>query len=406
MPTSIDFNGLGNYHLHGEFKTNFSSVDRIDFTLTQDSYLRVALNELEVADVDILLMRGQAIVGHSMNIFEQEMIAEVLSSGTYTIEFHTFAFASHLGDDEIAALCQSITVELAISPVALTRARRASLPPYRGGQVVPRSFDFSPLSQGLSVTFDSNANAENRDMYNIQVRRNQTGELDQLFSVVRWDFEIQHKIGSNPMFQVEVSLGYDFLTGGSLFLLLDQADENGNPQCQYGEMTGNGTSTRRPCKVGQNLVQNVNTLKTQLSYGNYSLWIFDRVGRRFRDQTAAQRSPDPISFYLHLNQNHYKENVMSCEAVPLPANLNVPGLIDETGYVSFRRDVLINLDAKKVWLDTSRAWLMRRNPVSSPLRRRHCSAFGLSLTAWTSTSTYTRMAWRSPGVLWVRCIHD
>jgi hypothetical protein len=349
LPAFIDFNGLGNYHLHGEFKTNFSSVDTIDFTTTQDSYIRIVLNELDVADVDILLMRGDVIVGHSMNVFEQEMIAEVLPRGHYTIEFHTFAFAAHLGADEIAAMCQSITVEVAISPVALTRQRRKALPATYSmiGQVLPPAFDFSSISS-VSVEFDSTKDAATRDRYNVQVRANQTGELDQLFAVQRWDFQILHNPGSSPMFQLEVSLGYDFLTGGSLFLLLDQADADGHPQCQYGDL-GSGSSnatSRRPCKVGQNLVQNVNTIKTQLSSGNYSLWIFDRVGRRFRDENATQRSPDPISFYLSLKQNNLKENLMSCDAVPLPGNLNVPGLVDETGYVSFRRDVLLNLDAK------------------------------------------------------------
>jgi hypothetical protein len=341
LPSTLDFNDIQDYHLHGEFKTNFSSVQSVFFSLKELSYFRISLNELNIADVDILLMQGDAIIGHSMNIFEQEMIAEVLPAGNYSIDFHTFAFASHVDEDDLINMCQTVTVEIAVSPVTLTKQRRSSLPAFRN-QLVMQSFDFSPLSQGFSVTFDSRAN-DNRDAYNIQVRENRTGNYDQLFAVGRWDFEIQHKIGTNPLFQLEVSLGFDFLTGGSLFLLLDQADASGNPQCQYGDITSNSTESR-PCKIGQSLIQNTNSIKTQLGSGNYSLWIYDRVGRRFKDQSGNERSPDPFSFYLHINQNHHKENAMSCAASPLPPQLSIPGLIDETGFLTFRKRVLLNLE--------------------------------------------------------------
>lgn len=83
LPKSLDFNGLNDYHLHGEFKTNFSSVNYINFYVPEETYFRISINELEVADVDILLMKGQVIVGHSMNVFTQEMIADLLTPGLF-----------------------------------------------------------------------------------------------------------------------------------------------------------------------------------------------------------------------------------------------------------------------------------------------------------------------------------
>jgi hypothetical protein len=57
----------------------------------------------------------------------------------------------------------------------------------------------------------------------------------------------------------------------------------------------------RTCRVGKTLAQNYNTIKATLTFGNYSLWIYDRLNKRFTDQTAAERSPDPFSLSVHVS---------------------------------------------------------------------------------------------------------
>jgi len=339
LPTHLTFNALNDFHLHGEFRFSFNSSSYISFELKEESYFRVSVNEHNLADIDIYLHNDRnETLDFSMNLFRQEMIAKLLPIGKYSIFLETFSI--DIKDDELHLICQQITMEIAISPKTLTHTRRNQIS-FPHGQFLP-TIDLSALDVGGIVTFDSSDPTNlNKDLYNIQSYNESSSNSKQFVSIHHFEIDLKLKPGTKPIFELEFSLGFDFLNAGSLFLLLDEADEHGNPKCKMDEVTQNDD---RLCLVGSSLAQNHNSLRTTLSPGKYSLWIFDKIDRRFPDLlTPAARKPDPITFYYRISQSKSEETIVSCDASPLPTSLNVPGLIDDTGYLSFREKVLLDL---------------------------------------------------------------
>jgi hypothetical protein len=137
LPANFLLNSLGDFHMHGEFRTNFLSTNFLNFSITQQSYFRLLLDELAVADVDVYLWRvnaaGNTLVEYSVNYYEAEMIASLLGmgiyvsisamlltrldSGDYAIEFHTYSYETQ---ENLDYICQQIELEVAISPKTLT----------------------------------------------------------------------------------------------------------------------------------------------------------------------------------------------------------------------------------------------------------------------------------------------
>lgn len=96
--------------------------------------------------------------------------------------------------------------------------------------------------------------------------------------------------------------------------------------------------------IGSNQGLNLHVISTILASGNYTLWFWDWTASRLpRSNSVA----DPFSFELSISQVHGDETFVSCNALSLPSDWNQPGLIDETGFMSFREDALLNLDSKR-----------------------------------------------------------
>lgn len=84
---------------------------------------------------------------------------------------------------------------------------------------------------------------------------------------------------------------------------------------------------------------NSETIQTNLGPGDYTLWLFEYTGKSFSTLSHCK----PISLHVVGSQINSEENFASCDVLPLPSSLNFPGLLDDAGYLHFRREVFLNL---------------------------------------------------------------
>jgi hypothetical protein len=120
LPTVFEVNKLGDFHLHGEFRTNFLTESYVNFTINSESYFRILLDEHPIADVDLYLRRlnDSRLMDYSINYFQQEMIGVVLAPGYYALEIFTYTVLKE--DDVLEHICQKIDIEVAIATTDLT----------------------------------------------------------------------------------------------------------------------------------------------------------------------------------------------------------------------------------------------------------------------------------------------
>lgn len=65
---------------------------------------------------------------------------------------------------------------------------------------------------------------------------------------------------------------------------------------------------------------NENILKSVITPGNYTLWIYDQIGEKDISLTSCT----PFSLEVSLNPELIKENFVNCDAPPIPKSL-IPG---------------------------------------------------------------------------------
>jgi len=286
--------------------------------------------------MDLYLRNGTGYyINYSIEMNDEEMIAQRLPAGDYTLELVPFTVGSDADNDEVKYECQFIEMEIAVSTVEITHNRLRS---YGSPNVrLPGPFDFSPVSQGrplnYSTLYDSNPSAFGIPFKEINAST--------WFRVVQQiPFELNPKAGSNPIFRFSSSLGYNFLTAGNFRLLLE-------PQPNVTTLTPSCIYSDEECLSGRNQEANLNVITTTLNSGKYVLWIVEITDRRLPYELGHLPSPDPISFSLYVHQLHSDETFVSCDALPLPKTMNSPGLIDDTGYLSFREYVLLDLTKRE-----------------------------------------------------------
>jgi len=273
-------------------------------------------------DIDMKLVNSeQRLIDYSVFYVKEEMMNQVLDPGQYFLHIYPLSYNSL--SSEYLLSCQSIIVEIAIAPVLKTQSRinGSHCPAY---QILPQTFDFSPLQDSLEFKFDSDQDNNNR-FFNI---RNPSSSKLFVTEIERYSFTLPSLPGKNPLFHFTAALGYDFLTGGTLRLILVP-----------GNTTANQCSTR-DCIFGDNLVSNKNALITTMGPGNYSLLIVDNSRRRFQ---SLDYSCNFVSLQIDIKQEKSDENFLSCQEERIPTDLNDPGLLDDTGFLQFREEVFIDL---------------------------------------------------------------
>lgn len=325
LPSTLDsiaYLGLnGEARLFGEFFVNLTDeADYLNFTLTQTSYFNVYVGPHEV-DVDLWLYKSSsplAIAHSSLFIGSEEAIGMILQPGVYSLQF--LYFGTFVGSYDPTD-CDTITLELAISPKNVVDALSNSLPiSCQSQQEIRPNIDFSPLENGESVQFYGSG----FQLFGQSIDNNVTA--------TRWAQAYYFTIpGSGKgttenLWKIHTTLTTDFQRGGSIGMVL--LANNTAPTLGCDE---------EYCTSAQALQANGRYLRQVLAPGQYTLWIFDTVG------TRSVSGCTPFSFYLNITSVTVPENVINCAASNLPDVL-IPGYDSPKGYLHFSNSVLMNLD--------------------------------------------------------------
>jgi len=323
-PLPKSFNTLGyldfnqEFHIHGEYLVDFTKFSQtITFNLTTKSSCRFTVAPQEV-DIDLWLYNDKGLSMHSsLAIGTEEVISADLEAGNYRFRLVYLALGSgiHISD------CPTILFEAAIVPVdrLTSRIQKYSC---------PTSSVFPPVSVGdliSSTLAGSDGEFAGTGTY-VWIPSASTQGVIWLANVT---FTIPSST-TNSLYQLETTIGYDFITGSSLGLMIQTGDHPA-------QLTPVQCSTANGCWVGSNYRYNQHVLMTNLPPGNYTVWLFEVTSERSSHITC-----NPFSLSLEIVPISQDENLLTCPYLPPPSSLNTPGFLDHAGNLFFLEDILIS----------------------------------------------------------------
>jgi len=153
------------------------------------------------------------------------MIARILSPGEYLLEFKP-SVASR--DSE----CISFVAEIALASVARTEQRETHL---TRQPKLPEQSVLSPsgLAEGQPFHYKSPVvGPDSLDPFNVLVPQSSL-TLMNITILQKYQLNLVSKPGTNPLFELSAVLGYNFLTGGSLRILLEPTKQGYNDFFPY-----------------------------------------------------------------------------------------------------------------------------------------------------------------------------
>lgn len=200
-------------------------------------------------------------------------------------------------------------------------------------EILP-SIDFSALEEGKEFHYSSEATSR-VGQYNVRPVEARTRR--DVRWVQAWNFTVPAVAGRNKVWNFEATLGTHFLTGGSLGLVLVPVNENASSSFDFNL----ACVVRGDCMLALHLRQNLQSIRESLLAGQYTLWLFDRVGER----NASLVSCSPLSLEISVWPTDEKETLMNCDAARLPENLTDSDLLDDQGFLMYSQDVLLDIDA-------------------------------------------------------------
>eukprot|EP01119_Soliformovum_irregulare_P024045 TRINITY_DN853_c0_g1_i1.p1 TRINITY_DN853_c0_g1~~TRINITY_DN853_c0_g1_i1.p1 ORF type:complete len:3439 (+),score=826.93 TRINITY_DN853_c0_g1_i1:91-10407(+) len=326
---SLSFLGEDNeFHFHQEFYADTSTQlnKLINFTLSQDSQFRVYVAPHQV-DVDLWLYNssGSTIARSSLNVGTEEVIQALLIPGSYVLRINYFNV--WIGNYE-ATSCDTIVMEMAIVPSA-TFSRRLLNYPCPTSENLPT---FTPKDDG-SIDYNSDRD-EPSTVFN--VRNPSTGSPKVRF-VKKWQLSFPEKSNTDAVWEFKAQLGFDFLTGGNLGLIILEHNATAPDPTDL-------TCLRRrdrSCTPAVGERMNHLTLRQLLEPGDYDLWLYDQVSERASTVTCS-----PFTLTVEAFSQEVDENPLTCEAIRLPRSL-IPGLYaDPAGYLHETQNYLIDLSQR------------------------------------------------------------
>ncbi|KAM9960930.1 hypothetical protein ACTFIW_010090 [Dictyostelium discoideum] len=324
----LNFLGFdGEFHIHETFYYNFKNFQKsISFTLLQKSAFRI-YTAPHVVDIDLWLYNksdSSKAVAHTSDMGGDENLYAELEAGEYFIKFLFF------GQNKASQLdCTTITLEIAITPTSLVQTRMQDFG-CPSKQILP-TISWTTLQNTGKLTYDSDVNQDGT-VLNI----NDIGSTDLYKFAANIPFTLPQSNTINK-YSVDVSMGFDFLTGGSLNVLIQSADLPA-PTNLLCLKDGN-------CTIGVHLSKSHSIIKTVLLPGDYSIWIYDQTQEK---DLAIQLKCLPFSMFIDIQPAQQVEDFLNCQSYFLPSSFNEPGFIDDGGFMYFDEDVYLDLSVKSV----------------------------------------------------------
>ncbi|KAN0043380.1 hypothetical protein ACTA71_011032 [Dictyostelium dimigraforme] len=331
LPDSFnDLNFLGfdgEFHIHETFYYNFKNFQKsITFTLTQKSAFRI-YTAPHVVDIDLWLYNKSdptKAVAHTSDMGGDENLYAELEAGDYSIKFLFF------GQNKASQLdCTTITLEVAITPTSLIQSRNQGF--VCPNKAILPTISWTTLQNSGKLTYDSDVN---QDGTTLNINDNGSSDLYKFNASIPFTLPQLNKINK---YSVDISLGFDFLTGGSLNVLIQSA-ELPPPSNLLCLKDGN-------CTIGVHLSKSHSIIKTVLLPGDYIIWIYDQTQEK---DLAIQLPCLPFSMFIDINPAQQVEDFLNCQSFFLPSSFNEPGYIDDGGFMYFDEDVYLDLSVKSV----------------------------------------------------------
>eukprot|EP01091_Cochliopodium_minus_P008899 TRINITY_DN2090_c0_g1_i1.p1 TRINITY_DN2090_c0_g1~~TRINITY_DN2090_c0_g1_i1.p1 ORF type:complete len:3438 (-),score=854.08 TRINITY_DN2090_c0_g1_i1:40-10353(-) len=311
----LDFNG--EFEIFDSFITSYDWMSHeISFKLNETSAVRFYVAPKDSVDIDLWLYLNTTPITYlqhsSLGVGGEEVIQAVLNPGTYFLQFIFIGSPT--------SQCETLDFEASIVPMSrlLERTSQYVCP---SQSVYPQiDFELFENTNEWNVKFDGG----NTDF--IAPRDSSTNTLEVKF-LKGYNFTVP---STSEPWRVSIQMGFNFLTSGSLGLII--IPNNGDLKL---------CSKEEGCTIGVDDRLNYNVIKTVLTGGNYTLWIYDTIG----EQNATLAPCTPFSFKVDIQKLPQTESFLTCTNSKLPTNLNAPGLMDSTGssqYFYFQEKVLVS----------------------------------------------------------------
>jgi hypothetical protein len=307
----------GHFHFSGTYQLNFTNgVQNVSFWIDQPSFGRFAVIQDDLRLRITLYALGPDRFMSSSWASPEALISAPFSEGQYRISFTP---------TEALLPCHTVILEADITPVVDIQQHNSGYT-CPGVDNLPETTILGNLdSTGYSLVYDT-LNDPTHDPSWFALRNPLPQEHGLRFAR-GWNFELKKPAGKSGLFSFKALLGYDFLTSGSLGLVL---------------VPGNTTTPAYDCTAcnwGSKTVQNHNVLEQVLSPGKYTLWIYDIVDQK--NTTISGCSPYQLR--VDLTPLTSVENSLSCTAPRVPKTLNDPGYISEEGYLQYSENPYIDI---------------------------------------------------------------
>eukprot|EP01133_Synstelium_polycarpum_P007915 gene7915-9294_t len=325
---SITYLGFNQeFHFQNTFYNDFKQFTKeINFTLTQQSLFRFYVAP-HVVDVDLWLYKNdpgqpKTLIVNSADSTPggDEDIVHVLDPGAFKLRILFF------GATKGTKLpCPTLTIEAAITPVAVLDARE-KLTKCPTQSVYP-TLNLDMTSQ--SYIYDSDVNDTAVTFAIVDTLAPGKQNITFLTSYL---LNLKQGVINTDKWGVEVTLGFHFMSGGSIGLLIQSAD--------LPDPTTLKCLKPQNCSIGVHTSKGHSVIKTVLAPGEYKLWIYDQTFEKtFTDSLPCT----PFSLAIDIQSAHETETILNCDAYTLPPTFNAPGFIDDEGYLYFNDDVFLDL---------------------------------------------------------------
>lgn len=144
--------------------------------------------------------------------------------------------------------------------------------------------------------------------------------------------------GFTGIWKITFSLHYDFLTSGGLGIMLANSKKALKNQFQSLSCIAKGS-----CLIGKRSEKNAVSLYTVFGPGKFYLAIY------FNDMSVSEREMlndigglIPYSIHVNLEPVIEKEDRFNCDAAHIPHSLNIPGLLDNRGFLRYSDRVIVD----------------------------------------------------------------
>lgn len=261
--------------------------------------------------------RGGVAIEQSLN--------SILNPGDYRVEF-VFAGSTNV-------VCETLSVSLGLVPssVLVTRSQASDA---TFGANVNDLFPAVPLNvfggtPSWKVQYDSVASGAALRFHSF-VRGQSATDPRFLYAL---NFTVPTlNTPSNRLWRVVAQIGADFVTSGSLGILLTPATSAAP------SLSCLGTDA---CVGAHYLIPNTKVIDRRLPGGDYRLWIYDNAAQRFTDRTIMP-AITPFTFKMDATHITEEEDFLNCPEGLLPRSFDDPGFMTSDGRLQVNRHFLLD----------------------------------------------------------------